>query len=197
MANSEEQAVQALENVEHAGSSEEPEAHTDVISSSTISMVTVRLSDSEPSESLVDPELQHNDADATYQTRLSVDDIDFAQHPKSAMDIGEVHTPQHNEMDISRRTSALSGSSEEHGVGVATDTVPSNDRSRRGSSSTISSDSSTRVDWEELEKTEEQESKDEGSDEVLLRSNGMVLQRTVLLIFTVHRLPPRSARTRE
>lgn len=167
MNNIEEQAMHTAEDAELVNSSD-PETYTDIITPSTISMVTVRLSDSEPSTSLVQPELQQDDLDATSRTRLSVEDIEFARRPKSAMDIGEVQTSHYNGIEESIRTSAISGSSEEHGVGAASDIDPICHRSRRGSSSTTSSDSSTRVDWEELEKTEEQEPRDEGSDEVHL-----------------------------
>jgi len=163
----EEQAMHAAEDVEPVNS-REPRAHTDIISPSTTSMVTVRLSDSEPSKPLVEPELEHDDVDATSRTRLSVDDIEFAHPPKSIMDDEEVQTSHDNGIGEPRRTSAISGSSEVHDVGAASVIDPSSNRSRRGSSSTTSSASSARVDWDELEKTEEQEPRDETSDEVHL-----------------------------
>ena len=154
MTSFEEQAMHAAEDVELVNSPKSG-AHIDIMSPSTISMVTVRLSDSEPSTLPNKPELQRDDDDhATSQTEHDIE---------SPMD---VRTSQHNGSDESRRTSALSGSSKEHGVEVVSGTNASSSPSRRGSSSTTSSDSSTRVDWEELEKTEEQESRDEASDEV-------------------------------
>lgn len=155
--------MHAVEDVELV-TSPVSEAHTDILSPSTLSMVTVRLSDSEPSETVAEPELQHDNVHNTGRTGLSTEEFDFAQTPKSATDPGELEISQSKGMAESRRISAGSSSSEEHDGGAILDI----DRSRRGSSSTTSSNSSTRVDWEELEKTEEQEPRAEGSDEVYL-----------------------------
>lgn len=73
----------------------------------------------------------------------------------------------HEVADIDLDMSSAPFPQSNHGSGeVFMESSPSSDQLRRDSLSTISSEGSTRVDWEELEKTEEQEPRDEGSDEV-------------------------------
>ena len=171
MTDIEEQAVHVAED-RALVDSPESETRADITSPSTISMVTVRLSDAEPLPSIVEQEPHDDNGPPTGRTGRSVEENDVAQLPKSAADLDEAQTLGDNGVDRSRRTSMVSANSDEHGVEATSDVGPSSDRSRRGSSSTSSSEGSTRVDWEGLEKTEEQEPRDEGSDEVRFHGSG-------------------------
>jgi hypothetical protein len=91
---------------------------------------------------------------------------------------------------------------------VSDDAVRDSRRSRRSSSvnshaSSISARSSTRsstpsnttVDWEELEKTEEQEPRDRATDEVCFEKSPQATRQALMQI--VHRSPPGSLGARE
>lgn len=187
----EEQATQVTEETELADSL----THMDSIPLSTDSMVTVRLSDPQPSALLVEPAevvVPHHEAVAG-RTELGADGIEDAHDLKSATKLMEVQAIDHQEGDVLYRTSAVSGHSKDDSEEVLSAITTSSNRSRRSSSSTTSTESSTRVDWEELEKTEEQEPRDEGSDEVGYIRVARAAESTVALIFVVHGFPSRSA----
>jgi hypothetical protein len=105
----EEQATQVTEETELADSL----THMDSIPLSTDSMVTVRLSDPQPSALLVEPAevvVPHHEAVAG-RTELGADGIEDAHDLKSATKLMEVQAIDHQEGDVLYRTSAVSGHS--------------------------------------------------------------------------------------
>jgi len=155
--------------------------HTDNVLKPTVrnqqssdSMVTVRLSHSEPEVSI------HNEI--TEQEALEEfpemgDEEDFAaktdnqivyehQAPMSPEEAKVVQRIHRDSVTSIQRESVLSMLSavEEGGSDAASRTI----RSRSDSSGTYSSIGSAHVDWDELDKSEEQAPRDEGSDEVRL-----------------------------
>ena len=139
----------------------------------TDSMVTVELSDSpvasiserssydnievhnDPEEHSLGVDRSHNEAQeqqesALVDQRSSIDDenaIIFEEDPK----------------ELSREsTASMASIVEDRGSLSAASTI----RSRSDSSGTLSSTESVHVDWDELERSEEQAPRDEGSDEV-------------------------------
>lgn len=93
-----------------------------------------------------------DDSISSSETAVSDDDSTIA---------GDTAIDQHNmQLSVERRGSEASTMSlAGEGSGLTT-------RSRSTSSGTLSSTNSLQVDWEELEKSEEQAPRDEGSDEV-------------------------------
>ena len=84
---------------------------------------------------------------------------------ENAISLGEI--PQ--DMPTEHRHSTASTISVQDGERIAS--TISTVRSRSDSSGTFSSTESAQVDWDELEKSEEQAPRDEGSDEVRLRTH--------------------------
>lgn len=109
---------------------------------------------------------------------ISVDDIRAATPT----------TSNHRQSSMS-----ITSSQEEDSLASATSTV----RSRSDSSGTLSSNGSagsTQVDWDELERSEEQAPRDEGSDEVCLVTTYV---RRLLTCPPVNGIPPSQTRARE
>jgi len=141
---------------------------------SSDSMVTVRLSDPEPEVSI------HNEIteeEALEEFPEMGDEEDFAaktdnqivyehQAPMSPEEAKVVQRIHRDSVTSIQRESVLSMLSavEEGGSDTASRTI----RSRSDSSGTYSSNGSAHVDWDELDKSEEQAPRDEGSDEVRL-----------------------------
>lgn len=142
-------------------------------SSCTDSMVTIRLSDSTimPLEdcAVEDSPIEASTADGT-------DEATADQHVSNNSAFESQETPTNNDLDThileaevklfhrSHRMSTISMPSiaEEEGYPMQR---PDSFRSRSDSSGTLSSSSSTHVDWEELARAEEAAPRDEGSDE--------------------------------
>lgn len=141
---------------------------------SSDSMVTVRLSDPEPDVS------KHNETveeEALEEVTEMGDEDDFAaktgnqivyehQAPMSPEEAKVVQRIHRDSVTSIQRESVISMLSavEEGGSDAASGTI----RSRSDSSGTYSSIGSAHVDWDELDKSEEQAPRDEGSDEVRL-----------------------------
>lgn len=139
---------------------------------SSDSMVTVRLSDPEPEVSI------HNEVaeeEGLEEFPEMGDEIDFAakmgkqivyehQAPMSPEEAKVVQRIHRDSVTSIQRDSVLSMLSavEEGGSDAAARTI----RSRSDSSGTYSSMGSAHVDWDELDKSEEQAPRGEGSDEV-------------------------------
>ena len=129
---------------------------------STNSMVTVRLSDATVSPSMVDASTR----EGVMVGRLNYDD-ECALEDDSPITGGNRNSVSFSEdlnyMEEAHRASTISMPSIlEETLGSASSTL----RSRSDSSGTFSSVGSAHVDWEELERSEEQAPRDEGSDEV-------------------------------
>lgn len=134
-------------------------------SMSSDSMVSVRLSASGPYLAEVEAQ-RSNPTAAHYQTSLDNyaveepldEQIHHSDRVGSASAVEDVSVEPH-EYRASIASSSVPSFAED---GESVSTV----RSRSNSSTTASSSNSTHVDWDELERSEEQEPRDEGSDEV-------------------------------
>lgn len=141
---------------------------TDSMPRSTISMVTVRLSDSEPSGQMLES--------ATYDHPIddpdTCGDVELAavgiNHPACTLEteLEHVGASQARASKVSNRSATIHAHFEDIESVAIPETSRVYDSSRRGSTCTTSSEGGTSVNWEGLEKTEEQEAKDDGSDEV-------------------------------
>jgi hypothetical protein len=142
------------------------------------SMVTVRLSEPPASApALAPPALTldtsiPNNADIEIVSALTNDDIEIEpttslQTPDIALD--DVHEVSPQDEDESPRITMMDPNGNElvspMTPGLPDPSVPQDADSRRGSDSSETS-ASEEVNWEELEKTEEQEPRDESSDDV-------------------------------
>lgn len=131
----------------------------------TDSMVTVRLSDASTTISLS----ESDEDDAT--VKISADEVVVAEPPP-------VEDPEEDAtlntdlptLDDSAKVPMWRRKSSVSTVSLQEDESTATIRSRSDSSGTLSSHNSAQVDWDELEKSEEQAPRDEGSDEV----NGVV-----------------------
>ena len=132
---------------------------------STGSVVTVRLSTSEPFLS-EDSGNQPTTTTVPYLTNLN----EYAV--EEPLDERAEHG---NGFETAGVAEDVPVQGHEHGASMASGSMPSMGdegesvstvRSRSNSSTTASSSNSTHVDWDELERSEEQEPRDEGSDEV-------------------------------
>ncbi len=134
----------------------------------TDSMVTIRLSDPmiEPSVSVMNPELIIDDSagDEISKTEGELDLLGEGESMTSLEQIGtqscpgEVNKTSRDNGELTFSTSPIEEES--------TKSVPQHFRPRSDSSGTFSSVASAQVDWDELDKSEEQAPRDEGSDEV-------------------------------
>ena len=134
---------------------------------STNSMVTVRLSDATISPSMIEAFAQEEAAaeEPFYNDESAAEELESAiDRNRNSVSFSE----DLNFMEKSYRASTASVPSilDEGNLGSTSGTF----RSRSDSSGTFSSAGSAHVDWEELEKSEEQAPRDEGSDEVTSQS---------------------------
>jgi len=141
---------------------------------STDSMVTVRLSDPEPEVSIRNeieeeealeefPKMGDEEDSAAKMGNQIVYEHQAPMLPEEAKVVQRIHR---DSLTSAQRGSVVSTLSavEEGGSDAASRTI----RSRSDSSGTYSSSGSAHVDWDELDKSEEQAPRDEGSDEVRL-----------------------------
>ena len=138
---------------------------TDCSSLSTDSMATVRLSASEP---YLADDAAHRPITTTVHYETDLDEY-------AVEETLDGHINDANQVGIAGAVENMSFHSHEHRASIASSSVPSIEeekesastiRSRSNSSTTASSSNSTHVDWDELERSEEQAPRDEGSDEV-------------------------------
>lgn len=129
------------------------------------SMVSVRLSVSEP---YVPEDVAHRPTATAVHYQTNLDEY-AVEEPI------DQHIDDHDQLEKTGAAEDVSSRTHEHRASVASSSVPScgdegasasTVRSRSNSSTTASSSNSTPVDWDELERSEEQEPRDEGSDEV-------------------------------
>lgn len=142
---------------------------------STDSLVTIRLSIPEPSVSedaslhdeiaVEDPleEFPKMDDEQDFGARESNRAVYEHQAPMLAEEAKIVQRIHRNSLAAMHRESMLTLTTVEEG---SSDAASSTIRSRSDSSGTYSSTGSAHVDWDELDKSEEQAPRDEGSDEV-------------------------------
>lgn len=143
--------------------------HNDRTSLSTDSMVTIRLSDT-----IFMPDVDAPTCEQLYQGPNDVDLLknDEKRSSPQVDDIAvdteqdEIALEELNQMPKAFRNSRASVKSD--GENIALDSMLATFRSRSNSSGTLSSSDSAHVDWDELDKSEEQAPRDEGSDEVYL-----------------------------
>lgn len=162
----------------------------------TDSMVTVELSDS-PVASMVERSSYdnigaHNDTkvhslgvDRSHNEAQDQEDSALVDQ-RSSIDDENVIIFEDDQTELSREsTASMASIVEDRGSLSAAGTI----RSRSDSSGTLSSTESAQVDWDELERSEEQAPRDEGSDEV---SSGAVfrIKPHILTQLEVDRLPP-------
>lgn len=188
MSIAEAQATHMAPEIELANTVEQPEHNN--ISQSTDSMVTVRLSDVQSSATSVEPaelDLQQQGMD------LVAKEVKDTQELKSTTIAMELHAVEDKAGDLLDSTFEDSTYSKHDSEEIFSPVTNSSNRSRRSSSSTTSTEGSTRVDWEELERTEEQEPRDEGSDEVGSGHLYQTVKVTVALTIVVHCIPSCSA----
>lgn len=140
----------------------------DPTSTSTNSMVTVRLSDT-----TFDPNVDSSTYEPSIEGLNSIDlprnkdNIVLSRDDEIEIDTKHGDTVLEDtmrEMPRARPESTVSATS--IGEGKRLNSTPAASRSRSNSSSTLSSIDSAQVDWDELDKSEEQAPRDEGSDEV-------------------------------
>ena len=144
----------------------------------TGSMMTVRLSDSPVAPVLQTP--THDGIQAHNTTEEQSLGLDHGHTQKareeapasgdrtSAIVDEDEFTLDEDTKELSRDSTASMASIVEDGRSL---TTASTIRSRSDSSSTLSSTGSAQVDWDELERSEEQAPRDEGSDEVGSHTN--------------------------
>ncbi|KAL8872255.1 MAG: hypothetical protein Q9174_002090 [Haloplaca sp. 1 TL-2023] len=164
-------AVQAASNVQTSKSvpSDEPSPRT---STHTDSMVTIRLSDSTITplddfaieESPIDTPPTEETGEHSTDTEENTSLVhEFKSSPEVIDAEARVLEEEVKLFQRSHRMSTISMPS------IAEEAVPGDEphslRSRSNSSGTLSSNGSTHVDWEELDKSEEAAPRDEGSDE--------------------------------
>ena len=134
----------------------------------TDSMITVRLSKSSNVTQLETSTLgPSSSGPARKSLRFSYppvveDTVDTAEQDVAVMDEDNEAVPLSDE----QRSSVMSLASIQERV--STSSIVSSNRSRSDSSGTLSSNGSAQVDWDELDKSEEQAPRDGGSDEVPL-----------------------------
>lgn len=137
----------------------------DCESLSTDSMVTVRLSDATISPAMIDAST-HNEVVADFP---NYEDGNALEDGDSTIDRDRNGVSFSKDLDYIERAHRASTASMPSILEDETlDSTSSTFRSRSDSSGTLSSAGSAHVDWEELEKSEEQAPRDEGSDEVSL-----------------------------
>ena len=132
----------------------------------TDSMVTVRLSDSPVASILETSSHEHTEVKPlAHEHELPVSPRQDATLPEDSVPTADEDAVilEEDTNDISRESTASMASSVEHERSISTSGTI---RSRSDSSGTLSSTGSAQVDWDELEKSEEQAPRDEGSDEV-------------------------------
>lgn len=162
---------------EEAGVASGVQAHSRQTSTSTISgplptdsMVTVRLSDPP-----VAPASEANPPASNDNTFPKIQELE-GQPELDSMRVGNISDidknaaileegPQENH----RRSSISMASVVEEGESIRTSGTI---RSRSDTSGSFSSNGSAKVDWDELERSEEQAPRDEGSDEVICNTIG-------------------------
>ncbi|KAI9719722.1 MAG: hypothetical protein M1812_003210 [Candelaria pacifica] len=138
---------------------------------STDSMVTVRLSDFESIREHSPPQVPTQPITIHDETIVQVSDTDTADVPlplKETLHPLPSTAPLHVETEIDPHSGSFGSGSSIEGVLpeiMAFDTPITNLRSRTNSLGTALSDESTNVDWDELERSEVQEPRDEASDE--------------------------------
>ena len=156
-----------------------PRQHTDSNPIPTDSMVTVRLSDPTP------PSLEGEvTLDCEYTSPYYEDEETVIVHDSEPSNEDTIV-----ETDDVEQVSELAAKTKLHRISTASSSMPSireevesehssgTFHARSNSSGTASSADTTTVDWDELEKTEEQEPRDEGSDEVgYLQYSAEILQ---------------------
>lgn len=154
------------ESVQAGKDSVQPPLHTN-------SMVTIRLSDltTMPSQecAIEDSPIEASTSEGTGQPTIDHHDVSSSGHGFQETNLNgdrESHILE-AEVKLFRRAHRMSTISmpsiaEEGDSGRG----PASIRSRSDSSGTLSSASSTHVDWEELDKSEQAAPRDEGSDEV-------------------------------
>lgn len=156
--------------------------------SSRESMVTVRLSDSEPLTSDDTPthkEIVEEEAlemfpvmenEESFAANESYDAVYDHQRPMLAEEAKVAQKIHRDSLAALQRESVGSMvSAEDQG---SSDAASSTVRSRSDSSGTFSSLGSAHVDWDELDKSEEQAPRDEGSDEVRPVHRHLYLQKS-------------------
>lgn len=154
-----------------------PRTHVDSQPLPTDSMVTISLSESDAGQKDEEKE-EEKDEDATttlIQPEINIEDNRLSSRPTSAEILRGIR--ERGSQDSSIRTSSMvelqsptSPCPEETSIETpVTPTTPERSRSDSGSSV-----HSAHVDWEELEKTEEQEARDEASDEVCSTSGAII-----------------------
>ena len=135
----------------------------------TDSMITVRLSDSSHVTQL-DTSTPRTSIPGSNRKSIRFsqppvveDNSSFSENDEAIMDEDVEARP----VSDARRESITSLSSIRDCISQASE--PSSGRSRSDSSGTLSSNGSAQVDWDELDKSEEQAPRDQGSDEVRCR----------------------------
>lgn len=167
------QDIQDMETAEIASSGQSDTRH---YSATTIdgplpsdSMVTVRLSDL-PAAAILNASPNDHTAGASLDHELAeAEEQDPTLHEDTAPGIHENAIILEGDKEEFPRESMASMTSiveDEPSISLS-GTV----RSRSDSSGTLSSTGSAQVDWDELEKSEEQAPRDEGSDEVNIQEN--------------------------
>ena len=138
---------------------------SDCGSLSTDSMVTVRLSDATISPSMIDTSM-HDEVVVeapNYEDESALEDVDSpTDRYRNSVSFSDdlIYTERAHRASTASMSSIL----EEETLRSTPGTL----RSRSDSSGTLSSAGSAHVDWEELEKSEGQIPRDQGSDEVSL-----------------------------
>ena len=144
--------------------------HNDRTPLSTDSMVTIRLSDT-----IFMPDVEAPTCEQLYQGPNGVDLLKNDEN-RSSPKVDDIAVD--TEQDEIALEDALNQTPEAHsdsrasiksdGENKVLDSMLTTFRSRSNSSGTLSSSGSAHVDWDELDKSEEQAPRDEGSDEVYL-----------------------------
>ena len=139
---------------------------------STDSMVTVRLSNS-PSVSQSNTSTPRNSISDSIRKslRFSFHSPTHGRSDSAAIDEVAVGEMTENEEGIEPASTVVERTLSTTSMGsiqdrTSTASALSSQRSRSDSSGTLSSNGSAQVDWDELERSEEQAPKDQGSDEV-------------------------------
>ena len=179
----------AIEEAEVASGAQ---GHSRQTSTSTISgplptdsMVTVRLSDPP-----VAPAMKANPPASNDNTSPKIQELE-RQPELDSMRVGSISDIDNNAaileeelQDTQRRSSVSMASVVEEEQSIRTSGTV---RSRSDTSGSFSSNGSAKVDWDELERSEEQAPRDEGSDEVSFHT---IDGQTVYQFQTVYRVPP-------
>ena len=157
----------------------------------TDSMVTIRLSDPpNASPSLSNTQIHDHSVKSVEkhaETVLEDSPIDMATDADNNDFAAYIEQGSRNE-EVGSGLSHNSSGREEQSICTST-TI----RSRSNTSGSISSSGSAQVDWEELEKSEEQAPRDDGSDEVSYHLSSLHFACTFAYACKVDGFPPRQA----